>query len=207
MLYCVTRWLRITKTLFNLSPDRLVDFQAQKELGSVPVKQPYYWKSPPQGLCCINVDGAISSKQESSAVGMVIRNTMGALCLAKTVKVGQLVSPLEVELLAIKEAFDLVYQYTRKTCGEIRTDSKVAAEPVSSDVLFLGPEPFLAEAIGELLRSSTGFYCTSVNTEANKAAHVVARFGLSVKNQAVWFHSGPAWLMSVIQNDVSYYLR
>lgn len=60
-------------------------------------------KSPPKSLFSINIDGVVSFKIECFGIRMVIKNCSGHLCVAIVVKVNLVLSPLKVELLAIKE--------------------------------------------------------------------------------------------------------
>lgn len=137
----------------------LLDCQDQKHSFKTMIKQPCFWKLSPQGMYYIKVDGAISSKKSCLAVGMVIKNASGAFIMGKAQKFSRVMSPLIVEIMAIKEAL-LWCLGAGITKGEIRTNSKSIASMAYSSSLFLGPEMFLLKNVKLLSHCNPGFnYC------------------------------------------------
>lgn len=68
-----------------------------------------------------------------------MRDHLGQLCVARAVHLPSVQSPLETELLAIKEAL-LWCRNSSYDRGMPITDSKNAVDLINSDSMFLGPE-------------------------------------------------------------------
>lgn len=112
---------------------------------------------------------------------MVVRNSSGTFCVAGAIKFNQVVSPLEVEVLAIKEALQWRCN-SSFGLGEIITGSKIATDLVSSSSTYLGPLYFLVKDIRALLDCYSNFKCSFSHRESiHKAAYEFAKFSRTVK--------------------------
>lgn len=83
----------------------LDEFHKVSMQASLRTKLNHCWKRPHQGLYAINVDGAVSTKKGCSSVEMVIRDWSGKFCVGRAIVWRKVCSPLEIELLAVKEGF------------------------------------------------------------------------------------------------------
>lgn len=87
--------------------------------------------------------------------------------MAKAVKVNQMLSHLVVKLMAVKEV--LVWWINSGIiCGEIRTNSKIAVESVSTNALFLGSKLFLVVDIRKTRQNYSDFCYMFVGRKANR---------------------------------------
>lgn len=64
----------------------------------------YQWKPPPQHSIKVNVDGVVSLMYNKSTVGIVIKDSVGEVLVAQTLPLPQLLTPLNTEIITIKEA-------------------------------------------------------------------------------------------------------
>lgn len=100
-------------------------------------------------LLSINVD-VVSSKNGCSTMGKLTRNCSGQLCVVKAIAVGQILSPLKVEQLAIKEA--LIWFWNNNfTKGEIITNSKLQLTQFFQMVAILDQKVFWQRTFCSLL--------------------------------------------------------
>lgn len=102
-------------------------------------------------MYCISVDGAVSSGKQKWTVGMVIRDHLGQLCVVRGVPIPKLCSPLEVELLATKEALNWC-KNSRFSIGEVFTDSQTAVNLTNTNPGYLGFACFLVKDVISLFR-------------------------------------------------------
>lgn len=83
-------------------------------------------------------------------------------------------TPLEMELLAIKEALNWVFN-TGYNKGVIQMDSKSVVNLINSKEIFKGNACFILEDVNSLLNSCSNLSYFFTDREANKATHVVAK--------------------------------
>lgn len=63
---------------------------------------------PPSGVLMLNVDGAFLNHQTLGGVGGVVRNNLGEFIAGFAYRKEHMVSPLHVEIMAIKNGIELL---------------------------------------------------------------------------------------------------
>lgn len=163
----------------------LMEYTAATEMVS-PVTEDVsvQWNPPPPAMLKINVDGAISKRQNRVGVGSVIRDEAGRLVAAMSRSISTPLGPLEVEAKAFEAglqlARDLGYQdvilegdsliLVRALCG-------LSSPPSTIDSLVVGLQYMCSEF--------RMVYVSHVRKQGNKPAHILAKYALSLNESVV----------------------
>jgi hypothetical protein len=82
----------------------LDEFRKANEVGvesddSLEPSQSFTWQPPPRNLIKVNWDAAVSKKNGCVRVGIIARDSMGKVCAARSLTVGQILVPVATEAM------------------------------------------------------------------------------------------------------------
>ncbi|EAZ07210.1 hypothetical protein OsI_29454 [Oryza sativa Indica Group] len=131
------------------------------------------WERPPEGWMKANVDGSFDSQLLKGGIGVVIRDWEGAIIFASCKSVCRCSSPLEAELLALREGIYLFLIWTLRSVI-LETDCLVALQMIQSKERATSELAYLVREIRDLLNGSREFVLWKIRREQNMVSHFLA---------------------------------
>ncbi|XP_024178797.1 uncharacterized protein LOC112184787 [Rosa chinensis] len=131
------------------------------------------WKCPPVGCLKLNIDGAFVKETGAGGVGLVLRDSFGQFLLGKGKSMFGLLSAEHAELLACKEAFLLIVEYSLQPVI-VETDALTVEQQLTgmgNNLSLLGR---IYDDLGFLLKEMPNVCLVHTRREANKATHLMA---------------------------------
>lgn len=120
--------------------------------------------------------------------------------MARIVVLKRVCTPLEVEVLAIKEALNWVFNMGYNKIV-IQTYSKIVVNLTKSRETFRRNACFILEDVKLLLNSCPDLSCNFTFKEVNNAAHIVTKHSAHSMSTC-WFFNEPLWLSSLLYKDL-----
>jgi hypothetical protein len=162
------------------------------------VGPPPLWTKPPFGAWKINWDAAISKEMDRMGDGVVIRDVAGLVMAARTKVILYITDPAAAEALAVWEAVVLA----REVGG-----SRILLEGDSSVIVStLGTRESSLRVYGQILddiKSQFSFFLSvevkHVRRNANRVAHVLAKYALSQLLDNTWIVECPSIIPNVVE--------
>ena len=168
-----------------LSRDRKKEFQRIHTATVTPQHRNHTrWKPPEQGLYKINYDGAVFTQQNRAGLGVVIRDSEGAVMASMSQQVPLPTTVAQVEALAARRAavFALEIGITKAILeGDSETIVKELLEPTPS----LALHGHLLQDVKSLQNSFNFLSFTHVFRQGNNVAHAMARWAIKQPNLTV----------------------
>jgi hypothetical protein len=188
----------VTKGKMVLDENRGFKRGKQKEPRATMEKQK--WKPPQDNEAKMNVDGTFS-EDGRAGVGMVLRDSSGAVLLAACRRVTHCQDATEAELMAIEDGIQLGLQWTSmRFCVE--SDCADAIELIKHPSLNLSAHAFRINVIRELLEERD-ISLAKVHRTANTASDALARLGRIQGRTNTWFSEAPPEIAAMIDDDCS----
>ena len=191
----------------HLSRERKVEFQ---RFHSVRIMQQHRqhtrWKPPDQGSFEVNYDGAILVAQGRASLGVVIRNSNGAVMASLTQQIPNPTTMAQVEALAARRAVEFALEIGI-TSTIFEGDSDIIIKDLN------GLEPPLAlnrHLIQDVKLLESFFNCISfvhVRHQRNNVAHALARRALNSPSLMVWMEDVPLDIFYFVQADFASFAK
>lgn len=159
------------------------------------------WKRPIQGWVKINSDGAIDQHASLAGAGVVVRDSLGAFVAAECRKYDYIADPRIAELLACRDAVALAHSKGWSHV-ELETDCQAIVFAWDSLKDQLSAQYQIFREMKDYISNFQGFVFHFVRRDANKAAHVCARYALSLDSSSCMFDVNPGWLIEAVQSDL-----
>ena len=143
------------------------------------------WTAPLPDIYKINYDGAISSADNKSRVGVVIRDCKGEVIASLIQQLEQAYQPVEVEAIAACRAVEFGSEIG-VNCAIMEGDSKVIVKALrNKDNGLLSFAPLINDvSLFSSLYSELSY--SHIRRDGNKVAHSLAKLTLITPNCTVW---------------------
>ncbi|XP_023893347.1 uncharacterized protein LOC112005329 [Quercus suber] len=179
----------------------LFDFNAARQDHLPPLSHAsLLWATPPPGFHKINVDGAMDEGVGCSGIGVIIRDSSGAV-------IGALSKVLPVSLNAeVTEAFALLNGVLFAL--ELQISQAIFESDALSIILALSSHESggeLGHILEDIMSASCSFsHCTfhHLKRDGNKAAHSLAREAKLFGQTKVWKGTPPQCLLQILRDDM-----
>lgn len=142
------------------------------------------WKAPGMGSFKLNTDAAIKLGDDTFSIGLVLRDHQGEFVGGKVKCTMKVSSVLEAEVLAIKDGLQCLLSLPYANV-EVETDSLMAVQAIKyqlNNSLELG---FVLDECRSILNSRPGLSITFAKRQANKVAHLMAKFPCLLDCQSI----------------------
>ncbi|XP_042988698.1 uncharacterized protein LOC122316231 [Carya illinoinensis] len=193
---------RVWKSIWNM---KLPSKKSYKELKSKPVsviRQQCRWESPPSGVFKLNVDGAFSSNGSVAGTGAIVRDSKGEVIMSATKKEVSIMIVVEVEALAILRGLQFCIHLGIHNLI-IESDSLLVVREFNMQGSSKATFGNVIREAKELMTRFGICEVQHVSRSYNKAAHSLAKFGLSVQNINLWWGAYPSVISNILWSDSS----
>ena len=159
-----------------------------------------YWLPPPHGFHKINVDGASSDLENSSSIGVVIRDSFGHVVAALSRPLHACFAAEILEVLALEQGVLLAQELQL---------SRIILESDSLNVIQAIHDKATGSSYGHIvqgiLQASESFESCifkHLSRNFNTVAHELAQLARRSGTQHLWFGTTPPCVTSLIQADM-----
>lgn len=159
------------------------------------------WVKPELGSRKLNVDAAVKEGQNYFSVGLVLRDDRGQYIAGKTRRFAGSVDVAEAETIAILEGLLWVDDFPPGPIT-IESDSLISVNAIRKGCLNMLELGHLVQQCRSIINSREGVSVVFARKQANKAAHVLARYPCEL-NSFVINWSPPSCLLGTLLSDVS----
>lgn len=158
------------------------------------------WFPPDRNWYKVNFDGALFTDQNRAGVGVVVRNDLGQVMAACSLKIQSLADPAHVEAMAALKVAQFASEMGFRDFS-LEGDSLTIINAINGGMTDLSPIGHLIEGTKSILALSNCKRVSHVYRECNGAAHGLARQAWSVVDQLVWLEETPPCIAVVISSD------
>ncbi|XP_074357577.1 uncharacterized protein LOC141697194 [Apium graveolens] len=177
--------------------------RGRQEMGSASdCHYPQKWKPPDVGRLKLNVDASVHVNAADFSIGLILRDHMGQFVAGKVKCIARSGNVLEAKATAILEGLKWIVDMNYRNV-EVESDSLVSVKAIQN-----GSENFLE--VGHLFEDCRAYFksrgdlsISFVKRQANKVAHLAARFPCLPDCQNI-FLSSPSILLETLMYDVSF---
>ena len=209
-------WNRRNKTQLNLQAtlfhqvaeyekEMLAQYQANLQVPNVQVINSgsggTRWRCPQAELVKISFDGAVFSASNLSGIGVVIRDSNGAVLASCSQKIPQAYKAEVIEALAALEALSSVFELGFRS-AILEGDSLGLIQALKSEERSLSPTGLLIEDVKIFSNNFVKFLYSHVKKNDNRVAHNLAKNALCILDFQVWMEDVPSHIVSILQLDV-----
>ena len=188
--------------ILQFARDRRKEFQtAQSTFPKQMHRKHTRWKPPDFGQFKVNYDGAVFREQGRAGIGVVIRNSDGAVLASLSQQMPLPTTVAQVEALAARRAAEFTL--------EIGIDQVIIegdSELIYKDLIDPGPSLALhGHLICDVLHLASAFSLCSFNNvgqTGNYVAHNLARRAISTHDLNVWMEEMPPDILQFVQADL-----
>lgn len=155
---------------------------------------------PAQGTLKLNVDASVFEGSGVFSVGLVVRDYQGHFLQGRTMKFAGSISVLEAEMVGILEALKWLQDFPEHNILE-ESNSMLSVAAINrgdKNQLEIGD---LIEQCRVILHNRSGVLVVFARKQANKVAHLLARFPCTL-NSFVDFTSHPLCVLETLLSDV-----
>ncbi|XP_062008818.1 uncharacterized protein LOC133725545 [Rosa rugosa] len=158
------------------------------------------WKCPPFGCVKLNIDGAFDIASGTGGIGLVVRDHSGQFVVGKGRPVLGLLSAEHSELLACREALELIVDQSLQP-AIVETDSLIIQQQLCKAGVNLSRLGRIYDDLGVLLDALPNVRIMHTRRDANIAAHLMAAEAVAV-GQPLFYSSVPSFLCNVIDAEL-----
>nr|XP_051210869.1 uncharacterized protein LOC127328299 [Lolium perenne] len=160
------------------------------------------WSKPVPRQIKVNVDGSFLHDDHTGVVGAILRDHDGHFIAASTMYIPNLASVAVGEAMALREGLSLAHHIG---CNNVIAESdslEIVEACTGAEVWWGDSAPVSADCVDlmALIGTVQVQHCPS---EANGAAHMLAKFCSSDKSSCNWVDEPPSFLLDMLVNDVT----
>ena len=148
------------------------------------------WKPLATDLLKVNYDGAIFQDQGRAGIGMVIRNSEGAVMASLSQQIPLPTTVAQVEAMVARRAVEFVVELG-VTRAIIEGDSETICNELSNPSPSLALHGLLIKDAQQLATAVTDISFSHVCRQGNMVAHSLARRAILNQNLIVWMEEVP----------------
>ena len=159
------------------------------------------WALPHPPWLKINVDGAVFERQRAVGIGVVIRDHLGLVRAALSMKIRARLGPLKIEAMAIEEGMGFAWDWG-VSIAIFEGDSMVVYHSLMGSVT--PPSSICNLILGSLLQATRFSKCMFfvVPRSGNKVAHGLAQHVKNLSSSCTWIGDIPPFLEHLVSHDV-----
>ena len=187
----------------TLSKERKAEFQGTRP--SIPKlihRNHVRWRPPNTDEMKINYDGAIFSEEGRAGLGVVIRNSEGAVIASLSQQIPLPATVTQVEALAARRATEFAVELGI-TSAVLEGDSDIVHKELISTDLSLALHGHIIHDVKQLASYFTCIRFVHVRRQGNNVAHALARRAITAPNLNIWMDNVPPDILHVVQADLA----
>ena len=150
----------------------------------------------------INYDGALSSADNKSGIGIVVRDCHGEVIASLIQQLDQAYQPVEVEAMVANKAVEFGSELGLHN-AIIEGNSVVVAMALKCKEFGLAPYAHLLNDVSLFFGLYSQLSYSYVKREGNKVAHSLARLALTSQHCTVWMEDVPSCTLPFVQDDLA----
>lgn len=158
-----------------------------------------HWEAPNPGWCKPNVDASVFSGAESFSVGMVLRDEHGMFVTGKNMRVAGQIGVMEAEAVGVLEALSWIYEQGWQHVI-LESDSLQVVSALHHNIEYQLEVGNILDMCRAILRQMNSVIVCHVKKQANRVAHLLARFPCLVDSSNC-FMSPPSMLVEALSLD------
>ncbi|KAK3224581.1 hypothetical protein Dsin_004443 [Dipteronia sinensis] len=158
------------------------------------------WRPPDPGLYKVNTDAALDVGGRKTGIGLIIRNCFGEVIASSAQPVLAGYSHIVAEALAIFKGLQFARDTGLVPCC-IESNAQVVVNLINSNNVPLADVGIILADCKLLLEASPGCCVGFASRLANKAAHGLAKLGLSLETDCFWLEDYPSNVASIVLGD------
>lgn len=189
--------------IVQLSKERKAGFQ---NLHPISLKQQHAmhtkWESPDLGIYKVNYDGATFTGTGRAGLGVVIRNSGGAIIASLSQQIPQPTTVAQVEALATRRTVEFGLEIGI-TSAVFEGDSDTISKDLNNPDQSLSLLEHLIEDVKMLTPFLNCISFTYVGRQGNRVAHALVRW-VNSPSLTFWMEDVPPDISSVVQADFSH---
>lgn len=168
------------------------------------IKQSSHWVPPDPGSYKINVDASVYPGIDSFSIGLVLRDHGGTFIAGKFLNLRAPDSVFKAEMIGIREALSwIAYRHMHEARIVIESDSQLAVRDIQNEeVMYLEVGEVIVSCC-QKLRQFTYASVKFVRRNANRVAHILARYPCIAYFHSV-FTSPHLCVVKALMYDVSH---
>ena len=159
------------------------------------------WRAPAAKFVKVNFDGAIFGDSSMSGVGVVIRDTNGAVLASCAEKIGHTYKADETEALAALKALTLAHELGFQN---VVGDALGLIQVLKSQEQNLSSWGLLVEDVKVYGVKFRRLLYSHVKRNGNSIAHNLAKHVICILDFQVWMEDVPSYIVPFLHLDVSY---
>ena len=160
------------------------------------------WTAPALDNYKINYDGALSSANNKSGIGIVVQDCHGEVIASLIQQLDQAYQPVEVEALVVSKAVEFGSELGLHN-AIIEGNSVVVAMALKCKEFGLAPYTHLLNDVSLFFGLYSQLSYSYVKREGNKVAHSLARLVLTSQHCTVWMEDVPSCTLPFVQDDLA----
>ncbi|WOH00096.1 hypothetical protein DCAR_0519453 [Daucus carota subsp. sativus] len=151
----------------------------------------------------LNVDASVFTEAETFSIGMLVRDHHGSFVVGRTMTLPKVDSVFEAEAIGVKEALSWLVEWKMdKERVQVETDSMLTTKALKCQTLNLMEVGDVIKECCSMMQIMPNVSINFVRNQANKAAHLLARYLCSAYVH-VDFTSPPNCLLETLLSDLS----
>ncbi|KAK2651128.1 hypothetical protein Ddye_018617 [Dipteronia dyeriana] len=158
------------------------------------------WIPPPLGRLKINTDTAIDVAKKRVGIGIIVRDSTGAVMASSSQQVKASYDPHTVESLAIYKGLQFALESGFWNCV-LESDAQVVVNLINSNSYVSSDVGVIIQDILGLLVKFTECNVGFVPRRANLTAHCLVKLGLNSETELFWLEEVPPSVLPVVLGD------
>ena len=161
------------------------------------------WTAPPNGFVKINFDGANAESSRMFGVGVVIRDSEGAVLASCAEKLNQPFKAEDMEALAALKALSFAHELGFQNIV-LEGDALNLIQALKAQEQNLLPWGLLVEDVKEYGKKFKRVLYSHVKRNGNSIAHNLAKYALRIPDFQVWMEDVPSHIVQFLPLDVTH---